>query len=96
MAISKIAGLTYQTLCLGLLRPFAVSFCLGTMETTHSRDILLPNIVLSVLQFFQFYLILPTFTPPNLNFFSTSIFSEISYTFCFENLGHVHFQFLIG
>ena len=35
------------------------------------------NIVLSVLQFFRFYLILPIFTPPNLKFFSTSIFSEI-------------------
>ena len=34
-------------------------FCLCTMETTYSRDILLPNILLSVLQFFQFCLILP-------------------------------------
>ena len=77
MAVSKIAYLTYQAFCLGLLRPFAVSFCLCTTETTNTRDILLPNIVLSVLQFFRFYLILPIFTPPNLNFFSTSIFSEI-------------------
>ena len=96
MTVSKIAYVTYQTFCLGLLRPFAVSFCICTTETTNTRDILLPNIVLSVLQFFRFYLILPIFTPPNLNFFSTSIFSEISYTFCFENLRHVHFQFLIG
>ena len=96
MSVSKIGYLTYQT-CLGLLRPFAVSFCLCTTETTHSRDILLPNIVVSVLQFFQFYLILPIFTPPNLNFFSTSIFSEIQYKFYFENLRHFNFQlFLIG
>ena len=77
MAIFKIACLTNQTFCSGLLGPFAVSFCLCTMETTHSRDILLPNIVLSVLQFFQLYLMLPIFTPSNLNFLSTSIFSEI-------------------
>ena len=51
MAIYKIACLTYQTFCLGLLRPFALSFCLCTMEITHSRDILLSNTVL-VLQFF--------------------------------------------
>ena len=66
-----------QTFCLGFLRPFAVSFCLCTSETTNTRDTLLPNIVLSVFQFFRFYLILPIFTPPNLKFFSTSIFSEI-------------------
>ena len=77
MAVFKIAYLTYQTFWLGLLRPFAVSFCLCMTETTNTRDILLANILLSVLQFFQFYLILPIFTPPNLNFFSTSIFSEI-------------------
>ena len=27
----------------------------------------------------------PIFTPPNLNIFSTSVFSEIYYAFCFEN-----------
>ena len=31
---------------LGFVRPFAASFCLGIMETTHSKDILLPNIAL--------------------------------------------------
>ena len=91
MSVSKKAYLTYQT-CLGLLRPFVVSFCLCKTETTHSRDILLPNIAVSVLQFFQFYLILPIFI-----FFYTSIFSEIQYKFCFENLRHFNFQlFLIG
>ena len=69
MAVAKLAYLTYQTFCLSLLRPFAVSFCLCTTGTTNSRDILLPNIVLLVLHFFRFYLILPIFTPPNLNFF---------------------------
>ena len=59
MAFSKIAHLTYQTFCLGLLRPFAVSFYLCTTETTHSRDILLPDILLTVLQVFEFCLILP-------------------------------------
>ena len=63
VAISKIAYLTNQTFCLGLLRTFAGSFCLCTTETTHSRDILLPNIFLSFLQFFQFYLILRIFYP---------------------------------
>ena len=77
MVVSEIACLIYQTFCLGLLRPFAINFCPCTMETTNTRDILLPNIMLSVPQFFRFYLILPIFTPPNLNFFSTSIFSEI-------------------
>ena len=77
MAVSKIAYLTYQTFWLGLLRPFAVRFCLCMTETTNTRDILLPNILLEFFSFFQFYLILPIFTPPNLNFFSTSIFSEI-------------------
>ena len=77
MAVSKIAHLRYQTFGLGLLRPFAVSLCLCAMERTHSREILLPNILVSVLPFFQFYLILPIFTPPNVNLFSTSIFSGI-------------------
>ena len=77
MAVSKIAYLTYQTFFLDLLRLFFVSFCLCTMEATNTRDILLPNIVLSVLQFIRFYLILPSFIPPILFFFSTSIFSEI-------------------
>ena len=48
MTVSKIAYLTYQTFCLGLLRPFAISFCLCKTEATHSRDILLPNILLSI------------------------------------------------
>ena len=69
MAVSKLAYLTYQTFCLSLLRLFIVGFCLCTTEATNSRDILLPNIVLLVLHFFRFYLILPIFTPPNLNFF---------------------------
>ena len=67
MAVSKIAHLRYQTFCLGLLgllRSFAVSFCLCTMDTTHSREILLPRILLSVLLFFS---ILINFT----NFYST-------------------------
>ena len=46
-----------------------------------------------VLSYFVSYEI---FTPPNLSLcFSNFIFSEIYYTFCFENLRHVHFQFLI-
>ena len=53
MAIFKIAYLTYQTFCLGLLRPFAVGFCPCTTETTHSRDILLLNVLPWVLQFFS-------------------------------------------
>ena len=77
MAAAKIAYLTYHTFGLGLLRPFAVRFCLSTTETATTIDILLANIVLSGLQFFRFYLILHIFTPPNLNFFSTSIFSGI-------------------
>ena len=35
---SKIFLLTYQTFSLGLLRPFAVSFCLCTTEETHSAS----------------------------------------------------------
>ena len=31
------------------------------------------------------------FTPPNLPNFSTPVFSEIYYTFCFEKLLHVNF-----
>ena len=97
MAVSKLAHLIYQTFCLSLLRLFAVSFCLCTTETTNSRDILLPNIVLLVLHFFRFYLILPIFTPPNLNFFLLLYFLKFNiYIYYFENLRHVHFQFLIG
>ena len=51
--------------------------------------------LISCYQFLIFFYF-ANFTPPNLNFFSTSMFSEIYYTFCFENLRHVHFQFLIG
>ena len=66
---------------LGLLRPFAVSFCIYKTETTHSRDILLPNVMLWVLQFFQFYLILSIFTPPNPPkfFFYFYIFRNLTY-----------------
>ena len=45
---------------------------------------------------FSIFFYFAIFNPPNLNFFSTSLFSEIYYTFCFENLLHVNFQFLIG
>ena len=38
IAVSKIVYLTYETFFLGLLRPFAVNFCLFTTETTHFRD----------------------------------------------------------
>ena len=96
MTASNIAYLTYQTFCLGLLRSFAVNFCLFTTETADSRDILLPDILLLILQFFQFYLILPSFALPNLNIFSTFIFPEIYNKFCFENLRHVDFQILTG
>ena len=80
---------THQTFSSGLIRPFAISFSLCTMERRHSRDILLSNVLLSLLQFFQFFFI-AIFTPPNLNFFSTSSFSLIYNTFSFENLRHVH------
>ena len=82
MALSKIAYLTLN-FCLGLLRPFAVSFCLCTADTTHFRDILLPDILLPVLQFFQVLFDFAIFTPPNRNFLSNSKFSETYYTFCF-------------
>ena len=39
---------------LGLSRPIAVNFCLCTTKTTHSRDILFPDILLSVLPFSNF------------------------------------------
>ena len=82
MAVSKIADLIYQAFCLGLLRPFAVSFYLCTTETTHSRDnaywySAISSSVFSILIDFAIL------TPPNLNFFSTSMFSEIYYTFFF-------------
>ena len=48
------AYLTYEALCLGLLRSFTGSSCLSAAEVKHSRDILLPDILLSVLQFFSF------------------------------------------
>ena len=96
MVFSERACLTYKTFYLGLLRPFAVSFCLSTTEAKHSRDILLPDILLSVLQFFSILFDFTIFTPLNLNIFSTSLFSETYYTFCFKNLRHVHFQLLIG
>ena len=75
--------LTNETFCLGLLRSFVVSYCFSTTEATHSGVILLRNILLTVLQVFQFYLILLFFTPPNLNLFSISLFSEIYYTFSY-------------
>ena len=62
----------------------------------HSRDILLPDTLLSVLQFFLVLFDFAVVTLPNLNFFLYSIFPEIYYTFCFENILHIHFQFLIG
>ena len=95
MTASKIAYLTYETFCLGLLRPFAVSFCLCAMETTYSRDILPPNILLLVLQFFQICLILPFLIHQILTLVSTFIFSDIRCSFCCEILRHVHLQFLI-
>ena len=87
LAVSKIAYLTYQIFCLGLLRPFPISFCLYTTTATHSRDILLPNIVLSVLQLFQFYLIFPIFTPPNLFFFLLPSFLKFNIHFVLKICG---------
>ena len=53
------------------------------------RTFCLTDILLSVLQFSQFYLILSflIFTPPNLNFFSAYVFSEILF---------LHFVLIIG
>ena len=97
MSVTKIAYLTYQAFCLDFLRPFTVSFCpVQRNKTIHSKDILLPNIVLSFFQFFQFYLTLAVFARPNLNFFSTVIFLKFDIHFLFENMGHVDFIFLIG
>ena len=84
---SKIADLTYQTFCLGLLRLFVVNFCLFTTETAHSRDILLPDILLSVLQFFKFYLILPSFALPNLKFFLLLYFVKFNINFILKICG---------
>ena len=51
---------------------------LVSMETKHSRDVLLPNILPSVLiLFFSILFDFAVFTPPNLNYFSASILSEI-------------------
>ena len=41
--------------------------------------------------FFSILFDFAVFTPPNLNCFSTSIFSEIYCIFCFENLWYVNF-----
>ena len=51
---------------LGLLRPFAVSFCIYKIETTHSRDILLPNVMLWVLMLSVFSVLFNF-----INFYST-------------------------
>ena len=48
-------------------------------KTAHYRDFSFLISFLSIL--FDFVI----FTPPNQNFFFTSICSEIYYTFCFEN-----------
>ena len=56
LQVSKVFLLTYQTFFLFLLKPFAVSYCLCTMERTQFASW---YILLSVLQFFQSYLILP-------------------------------------
>ena len=89
---SKIFLLTYQIFSLGLLRLFPLRFCLYTTEATHpaSWHPAISSSVFSIL--FDFAI----FTPSNQNFFSTFVFSEIYYTFCFENLQHVNLQFLIG
>ena len=93
MPVTKIAYLTYQFFCLGFLRPFTVGFCpVRRNKTIHSKDILLPNIVLSFFQFFQFYVTLAVFARPNLNFFSTSMFSEIWHTFSFWKFGACSFH----
>ena len=62
MAVSKLAYLTYQTFCLGLLRSFTVNLYPCAKEATHPRDILLPDILLSVIHFL-FYLILSFLLP---------------------------------
>ena len=83
MTVSKIAYLTYQTLCLDLLRQFAVSFCLWTTETTNTRDTLLPNTELSVLQFFSIVFNFANFYSTKSNFFS--------YFYIFWNLIYILF-----
>ena len=83
MTVSKIAYLTYQTLCLDLLRQFAVSFYLWTTETTNTRDTLLPNTELSVLQFFSIVFNFANFYSTKSNFFS--------YFYIFWNLIYILF-----
>ena len=63
---------------------------LVSTETIHSRDILLPNILLLFL-FFSILFDFVVFPPLNLNCLSTSIFTEIYHTCCSENLRHVNF-----
>ena len=68
---------------LGLLRPFAVSFWFCTTETTHSRDILLSDVLLSILNFFSILFDFAIFTQPSLDlsklFFYFYIFWNLLY-----------------
>ena len=69
MVASKIAYLAYQTFCLGLLRSFAMSLYSCIRETTHSKDILLSDIPLSVLHFFNFIWFYHFYSPKSKLFF---------------------------
>ena len=73
MVVSKIAYL-----------PFAVSFCLCTTETTNTSDILSPNIVLFVLQFFRFFFNF-------INFYST----KAKLFFCFYIFWNLIYLFVL-
>ena len=82
MAASKIVYLTYQT--------FSWSFCFCTIETTQSRNILLPDNLLSILQFFQFYF----YSTKSKPFFLLLYFLKFTVHFLLKFLRHFYFQFL--
>ena len=65
-------------------RSFAESLYPCAREVTHSRDILLPDILLSVLHFYQFYLILPFLLPKSKLFFLPLYFLKFSIHFVFK------------
>ena len=87
-SVARLTFAEWGSVLGGLLRLFAASFCLCTTVTTYSAS-WYHSLSFSILFDFAIW-------PPTLNFFFDVYIFWIHFTFCFENLRHVHFQFLIG
>ena len=87
MVVSKIAYLIYQTFCLGLLRSFAVNLYPCARDGIHSRDVLLSDILLSVLIFFSFIWFCHFYSPKYKLFLLLLYFMKFTIHFVFKICG---------